>query len=91
MPHKRKSRTFRRVYIKTPGGKTKISYRKREPSKARCAICGSILHGVARGRKNKIKKLSKTQKRPERPYAGVFCSRCVKEKIIQKARTIKLK
>ena len=91
MPHKRKSRTFRRIYTKTPGGKTRVMYKKRKPAKAKCAVCKAILAGVPRDRPYKIKKLSKTQKRPERPYGGVLCSRCLKKLMVEKARVIKLK
>lgn len=89
MQHKTKSRTFRRVYIKTPGGKTKISYRKRRPSKAVCSICKATLIGVPNKRPYEMRRLAKTQKRPERPYGGVLCSRCTRKKMIERARAIK--
>ena len=65
---RRKSRSLRRVYVRTPGGKTVIHYRKRKPSKAKCAICKKPLHGVPRERPAELRKLSKTEKRPSRPY-----------------------
>ena len=85
MQHKTKSRSFRRVYVRTPRG-TKISYRDRKPSKAKCAVCKAVLPGVARGKPYKVRKLAKTQKRPERPYGGYLCSRCARNKIITEAR-----
>ena len=91
MQHKTKSRTFRRVYVKTPGGKTKISYRKRKPSKAKCANCRAVLAGVPRDRPYKIRRLAKTFRRPERPFGGVLCSRCLKEKMIKRARAMNFK
>jgi len=81
-----KSRTFRRVHVKTPGGETKLQYKKRKPSKAICGSCGKTLSGVPRERPYKMQRLSKTQKRPERPYGGVLCSSCSRKKIIEKAR-----
>ena len=78
---KTKSRTFRRIFVKTPGGKTVIHYEKRKPSKAHCANCGNVLSGVPRERPFKMMKMGKTEKRPERPYGGMLCSRCMRLKI----------
>lgn len=82
----KRSRTFRRVKVKTPGGNTKIHYRRRKPAKAKCAGCGKVLAGVARALPIQIKNTPKTKKRPERPYGGVLCTRCTRNKIKQKAR-----
>ena len=70
----------------TPGGKNKIHYRKRKPSKAKCGRCGAVLKGVPRERPFKMQNMPKTKKRPERPYGGVLCSRCMRDTIIKKAR-----
>ncbi|MBW2968785.1 50S ribosomal protein L34e [Candidatus Woesearchaeota archaeon] len=86
---KKKSRTLRRVFKKTPGGKTKKVYLKRKPAKAQCAECGAYLKGVPRERAYKMRKLPKTKKRPERPYGGKLCSKCSRKKIIEQARTSK--
>jgi len=80
---KYKSRSKRRVYVKTPGGKTKLSYRKRNISKLYCGSCGKELHGIPRKIKSKFKNLPKTKKRPERPYGGNLCSACSRKKIIE--------
>lgn len=76
----RKSRTLRRIHVKTPK-RTKLVYAKRKPKKAHCAMCRKVLHGVASARPYKMSKLSKTEKRPERPYAGMLCSACMRLKI----------
>ena len=55
---KHKSRTLRRVYVKTPGGRTTLHYKKRKPAKAKCGSCGAVLKGVARERPYKMKNLS---------------------------------
>ncbi len=80
---RQRSRSLRKVFVKTPGGITRVHYRKRKPSKAKCAICGKPLHGVPRERPYKIRNMAKTQKRPERPYGGVLCSSCMRKKIIE--------
>ena len=81
-----KSRTFRRVSTKVPGGKTKLHYKKRKPSIAHCGRCGTQLQGIPRGSAKDIAKLSKSQRRPERPFGGVLCSQCLKDIIKYEAR-----
>ena len=76
----RKSRTLRRIHVKTPKH-NKLVYAKRKPHKAKCNMCGKVLHGVASVRPYKMAKLSKTEKRHERPYAGMLCSACMRLKI----------
>ena len=76
----RKSRSLRRIFVKTSKG-SKLTYAKRKPSKAHCAECNQVLHGVASERPCKMSKLSKTEKRPDRPYAGQLCSKCMRLKI----------
>lgn len=83
---KNRSRTLRKVYVKTPGGKTVVHHRKRKPAKAKCSRCGAVLKGVPRERPYKMMTMAKTMKRPERPYGGVLCSRCMRAAIKQKAR-----
>jgi len=84
---KHKSRTFRRVFRKTPGGRVALHYRKRKPKKNRCS-CGALLKGVPRERPYKMMTMAKTKKRPERPYGGVLCTKCMRKKIIEEARGI---
>jgi large subunit ribosomal protein L34e len=76
----RRSRTLRRIHVKTAKG-SKLVYAKRKPSKAHCANCGQELHGVASARPSQMSKLSKTEKRPDRPYAGQLCSKCMRLRI----------
>lgn len=84
-----KSRTFRRVFVKTPGAKTVLHYERRKPSKAHCAKCKKVLSGVPRELPHKMKTMAKTKKRPERPFGGVLCSSCSRELIKQQARSLK--
>ncbi|PIN80746.1 50S ribosomal protein L34e [Candidatus Woesearchaeota archaeon CG10_big_fil_rev_8_21_14_0_10_30_7] len=81
---KHKSRTYKRVKIRTPGGTVKIHFRKRAPAKAKCGVCKQELHGVPRKRPFQMRALPKTKKRPERPYGGVLCSKCMRQQIINK-------
>lgn len=83
----KRSRTFRRVFVRTPGSRTVKHYRKRQPSKPQCAACGCVLLGVARARPFKIRNMPKTEKRPQRPFGGVLCSACSRKEIIKRARS----
>ncbi len=82
-PAKTKSRTFRRVFKRTPSGKTKIDYVKPVPAKLRCAKCDKELMGIRRLSASKLAGAAKTSKRPNRPYAGNYCSPCSRRKIIE--------
>ncbi len=73
----RRTHSLRWVYRRTPGGRTVIHYEKRKPGPAKCAICGSPLNGVPRLIPVKLRRLAKTEKRPERPYGGHLCHRCL--------------
>jgi len=89
MPEPRfRSRSLRRVKVTTPGGETKTVYKRRKPSKAACGECGKPLLGTARENPAKMRNMSKSSKRPERPYGGVLCSSCSRKKQKEKARGI---
>jgi len=81
-----RSHSQKRVFVTTPGGTSKVQYRKRQPSKAKCGNCGAVLKGTASDRPYKMQNMAKTKKRPDRPFGGVLCSKCMRSHIIQKAR-----
>ncbi|MFC2136001.1 50S ribosomal protein L34e [Bacteroidota bacterium] len=83
----KKSGSLRKVFKKTPGGKTVIHYEKRNPAQHKCAECGAELVGIPRLRPKEMQKLAKTKKRPERPYGGYLCSKCARNKIINETRS----
>jgi large subunit ribosomal protein L34e len=80
----KKSNNVRRIAKKTPGSRVVLHYERKGPGKAVCGKCGSRLHGVASDKPYKMRQLSKTEKRPSRPYGGVLCSSCMRE--LQKAK-----
>ncbi|ADZ09052.1 50S ribosomal protein L34e [Methanobacterium lacus] len=87
MPQGRyRSRSYKRTFKKTPGGKTVLRYKKKLPNKHVCAECGKQLHAVPRGRPYQIRKLSKSKRRPNRPYGGYLCSECARRIFKQEAR-----
>lgn len=81
-----KSGRLRKVSVKVPGGKTKLHYRQRKPSKAVCGNCKKQLAGIPRELPAKMVNMPKTAKRPERPYGGVLCSACMRKLMQEKAR-----
>jgi len=83
---KKRSRTFRRVFVRTPGGRNVIHYKVRKKSRPHCASCGNVLHGSKAVIPRALHSMPKSQKRPERPYGGVLCSQCMRRKIIEQAR-----
>ena len=81
-----RSRTFRRVFVRVPGGDAKLRYRRRKNGKPQCADCGGILAGVPQGTKAIIQALPKNQRRPERPFGGKLCSPCSRRELIARAQ-----
>lgn len=61
--------------------------RKKLGKYAHCAICKKQLHGVPR--KNH-RKLSKSEKKPNRIFGGYLCSSCSREKLKEKIRSEKI-
>jgi len=87
MPEGRfKSRSMKRVFRKVPGGRTVLHYKRKKPKKAHCAGCGGLLSGVPRENSITMKNMPKTKKRPERPFGGVLCSRCMRTEFKAQAK-----
>lgn len=79
-----RSRSIRRVKKTTPAGRRVLHYSRRRSGSAKCAVCKKTLQGVPKGTVSQIRKLPKTEKRPERPYGGYLCSNCMKKTIKEK-------
>lgn len=75
---RRAMRTRLRKTVRTPGGITKWVVMKRRSSHAKCK-CGAKLNR-ARLNPAQVGKLTKTEKRPTRPYPEL-CSKCMRAKI----------
>jgi len=80
--------TFKRREKRVPGGRRVVHYSKKKPSKHVCAKCGKVLDAVPRGRPYEIRKLSKNQRRPNRPYGGMYCTNCTKQLFKEEARSL---
>ncbi|MHA1715317.1 MAG: 50S ribosomal protein L34e [Promethearchaeota archaeon] len=85
MPQRRlRSRSIKRRSIVTPGGTNKIHYRRPNPGFARCASCGNIMSSVPRRSRSKMRKIPKSSRRPNRPYGGYLCPRCIQQQVKNK-------
>jgi len=73
-----RTRSLKKRKVRTPGKRLVIHYKKEKTHIASCAICKKPLHGVPRLNPLRIGKLPKTKKRPERPYGGNLCSKCMR-------------
>lgn len=83
---KNKSRSKKRIKVRTPSGKVVTHFRAKKPAKHACGRCGKQLPGTANKPSSRLAKLSKTEKVPERPYAGVLCTECTEELFRYKTR-----
>ncbi len=82
----RRSRSWRIIHKKLPGGRLTIHYERRKPSAHECGRCHKPLAGTASALPYQLRKLAKTEKRPERPYGGVLCSACTRLLFKEKVR-----
>ena len=79
-----RSRSLRKIFRKVPGGRTSLHFKRKKPKGAKCGNCGAVLKGIPRELPYKMRSMAKTKKRPERPYGGVLCSRCMRDELIKK-------
>ena len=86
MPFPRqRSTSYKKRSRRTPSGRKVMHYSQAPGSKHTCAICTSVLRGVARKNK-RLPRLTKTQRRPERKFGGILCANCVEQIIKEKTR-----
>ncbi len=71
---------------KLPSGRVVARFKRGKTRAAKCAKCGKPLHGMPRLHQADMRKLAKTEKRPERAFGGFYCSACTRELFREKAR-----
>lgn len=71
-----RSRSLRRVWRRTPGGRSVIHYERSKPHVAVCGVCGGRLGGVPVSA-GSLRRVPKSSRRPERFFGGVLCSSCL--------------
>ena len=77
--------TLRKVKVKV-ATKVTTHHKRRKPAKSKCGKCGKVFQGVPNEIPAKMQNMPKTMKRPERPYGGCLCSKCMRELIKENAR-----
>lgn len=82
----KRTRTVKRKQVVTPGNKTVTRYSSKKPSVARCQLTGQKLSGVPRASKTKIKTMSKSARRPTRPFGGVLSPAAMRRVLIERVR-----
>ena len=70
---------------KTPS-ETKVKRIEKRTKKPHCSKCGAILHGVAFGNQNRVRKMARSERLPTRVHAGHLCSACLKIAIKNEVR-----
>jgi len=75
-----------KVKRKTPGGKIVVHEKRKKPKKAHCGRCGKPLGGVESKIPSEMRKLAKSEKIPNRSYAGILCTNCLEELLRYKVR-----
>ena len=83
-----RSRSMARKRRTTPGHQSTVIYRRRKPSRAKCALCGAVLGGVPAKRPAKLKRVPKTGKRPDRAYGGRVCHKCLKNSLVEASKEL---
>lgn len=81
-----KSKSLRKVFVRTPGGKTVERRKFKVGTVPHCPITGQQLPGIAKNTKAR-RKAHKSANRPARPFGGMLSSWASRRMIINKARS----
>lgn len=81
-----RSRSTKRLQRRTATRKGVAIYKAKRVSRAVCADCGNYMNAVPNRSVVGMRKLAKTEKRPERVFGGVLCHNCVERILKQKIR-----
>ena len=84
-----KTRSLRRKKVKLAGSKIVVHYVRRRPSAAECAGCHKSLLTVPRVLPKQMQKLTRSARRPTRPFGGFYCSSCMRQLMVVKARALR--
>ena len=83
--HADRTKSNRITTIKAPGGKYTAQYMKKTRHGVTCGEpgCNETLPGIKHMDRNGFKTAKKREKTVSRPYGGVLCGMCVKEKVLR--------
>jgi len=74
-----RTRSVKKMKIRTPGGQTVTHFRGSKPGKSICGRCGAHLPGLTVGTGTELSNTPSSSKRPGRPFGGVLCTGCLDE------------
>ena len=84
---KRSERTMKKKKVRPISGKAKTIFVKGKTGKHKCALCKGILHGTPHGKvSSEVRKMSKSERRPDVLFAGTLCNKCRKEAVEEAAK-----
>ena len=78
------TRSKKKYRVKTPGGKTVMHVKQKKNKAIRCVSCGAKLNR-AKVTNKEFRKLTKSQRRPQRPYPDM-CPSCMRTKVKESIR-----
>jgi large subunit ribosomal protein L34e len=81
-----KSKSLRRVFVKTPGGKTVARLKSKTGTQATCPVTGQKLQGTPKVRPSGLRNMAKSKKKPSRLFGGMLSSSAARREIIRRAR-----
>ncbi|MHA1984181.1 MAG: 50S ribosomal protein L34e [Candidatus Hodarchaeales archaeon] len=73
-----RSRSLRRGRVTTPGNNRRFHYHRKRPTTPICGKTGEKLSGLPLLRSGSFSRLSKSKKRINRKYGGVYSSKSVR-------------
>lgn len=79
-----RSRSYRKLQVRTPGARTVTHYEKKNKGSEKCAVCKKPLRGFSRLTPRKFKNQNKTQKQVSRKYGGYMCHKCLAKELKSK-------
>lgn len=71
----------------SPGKVRKVIRVKPKPCRVRCAMCFESLHGIKAMTNAKKRNTAKSEKRVNRRFGGLLCSKCSRKNISQNVRS----
>ena len=75
-----------KIQRRTPGNRTVTHTKPKKTGHHECALCHGILHGTPRGAVVQIRKITKTERRPTRPFGGQLCTKCTRKVMSHRAQ-----
>ncbi|XP_034250228.1 60S ribosomal protein L34-like [Thrips palmi] len=77
------TKSNKRKAVRTPGGKLVYQYLKKKGKVPSCGQCKDSLRGITPARPMERSRMSRGLLTVKRPYGGVLCHKCVKERIVR--------